>query len=270
MAWTRFQVRLLGLTPAAEGQYVAEFRLQGPAPDASPGQFVQLSLPGVFWPRPFSLLDWEVRDGAAHFRILFAVVGEGTRALRSMSAGDLVEGHGPLGLGYPAIEGPTWMIAGGYGLAPLLFALRASAPGAQQSARIFYGAARADLLWRSPELDRFAATLTTMDGSAGRRGTVLDAVRAELDAGGARPVLYACGPMGLLEAVHHLAVERGLRAMVSIETPMPCGMGVCRGCAVPLAAAEATDEKRYVMACEDGPVMDSARVDWEQERACRI
>lgn len=258
------------MTPVAEGQYVAEFRLQGPAPDARPGQFVQLSLPAVFWPRPFSLLYWNLRDGATHFRILFAVVGEGTRALRALSLGDVIEGHGPLGRGYPEIQGPSWMIAGGYGVAPLLYALREASAESRAESRMFYGAARADLLWRSEELESSGATLATMDGSAGRPGTVLDAVRADLDETGLRPRLYACGPMGLLEAVHHLAVERALQAFVSIETPMPCGMGVCRGCAVPLAAAEATGEKRYVMACEDGPVMDSERIDWEQERACRI
>ena len=48
---------------------------------------------------------------------------------------------------------------------------------------------------------------------------------------------------------------------------MPCGIGVCRGCAVPLA--EPDDARAYGMACEDGPVFEVGAIDWEAEEACR-
>jgi dihydroorotate dehydrogenase electron transfer subunit len=270
MSWIRFGARLIAREPAAAGQFIAEFEIAGEAPNAQPGQFVQLALPDAFWPRPFSLLDWRVEGGGARFKILFAVVGGGTRALERMAIGSHIEGHGPLGRGFPDPAGPTWMIAGGYGVAPLLFSARRSAALAGPPVRLFYGAASKDLLWQGSELGEQAAIFTTVDGSLGRKGTVLDAVRAELADTDVRPVLYSCGPMGLLDAVGSLAGETGLKALVSIETLMPCGMGVCRGCAVPLAAELASETRRYAMACEDGPVMDSRAVDWAMERACRL
>ena len=38
-----------------------------------------------------------------------------------------------------------------------------------------------------------------------------------------------------------------------------CGLGLCRGCAVPLK-----DEDRFLMQCIEGPVLDASRVDWER------
>ncbi|HVP39953.1 MAG TPA: hypothetical protein VMS93_12295 [Candidatus Saccharimonadales bacterium] len=301
MAWVRFRARLEAREAVAEGQHVARLRVEevtarsapgadpaGPAaaseaspaghavPAAVPGQFVQLNLPGAFWPRPFSLLDWQAGSaGAAGFQVLFFEAGPATRALAALPPGAVLAGHGPLGRGFPEPTGPTWMIAGGYGVAPLLFAARRAPQPAE--VRLFYGAARAALLWRAPELRRYLHTLCTEDGSLGTPGTVLDAVRAALGpraagagggapAAGAGPALFACGPMGLLGATAALAREAGLEAHVSVEAPMPCGVGVCRGCAVPLAAPA---EPRYAMACEDGPVFDARRIDWEAEAACR-
>ena len=270
MAWIRFGARLLLREPAARGQFIAEFETEGPAPDADPGQFVQLALPGAFWPRPFSLLDWRLVGGVARFQILFAVVGNATRALEMLPIGSRIEGHGPLGRGFPTPSGPTWLIAGGYGVAPLLFSMRRAPDPPASQIRLFYGAGTRDLLWQGDELIRRQVAFCTDDGSLGQPGTVLDAVRVELDAAATRPTLYSCGPMGLLDAVAALAASSGLQALVSIETLMPCGMGVCRGCAVPLSEARASEAQRYVMACEEGPVMDSRGVNWEMERACRL
>jgi dihydroorotate dehydrogenase electron transfer subunit len=272
VAWIRFRARLVEREAVAERQHLARFRLDAGAPAAAPGQFVQLNLPEAFWPRPFSLLEWD----AGSFRILFSEAGCATRALARLSVGAELTGHGPLGRGFPPVSGPTWMIAGGYGVAPLLYCSRRVARGGD--VRFFYGAARAGLLWRSAELDRFETTLCTEDGSLGTHGTVLDAVRAALAGPGAsaaaaaRPTIHACGPMGLLAAVAELARERRLRAFVSVEAPMPCGVGVCRGCAVPMAGpGEGAGEPapRYAMACEDGPVFEAHLIDWHAEAACR-
>jgi len=72
-------------------------------------------------------------------------------------------------------------------------------------------------------------------------------------------VIYACGPEALLAAVGAFAARRGLAAQVSFEGVYGCGLGLCRGCAVPLR-----DEPRYLMQCIEGPVVDAARVAWER------
>jgi dihydroorotate dehydrogenase electron transfer subunit len=269
VSWVRFRAQLDSITPAAEGQHVARFRSADALPAARPGQFVQLSIPSAYWPRPFSLLDWAAGPGGtAGFSILFSEAGPATRALALLPPGSVLEAHGPLGRPFPDVSGPTWMVAGGYGVAPLLWAAR-RAPSAHP-ARIFYGAARSALLWRATDLEAAAPRWCTDDGSHGFKGTVLDAVRRELDASPARPTLFSCGPMGLLSAVAALARDTGLKAYVSVETLMPCGIGVCRGCALPWSGARASEERLYAMACEDGPVFDSRDLDWEAEAACRI
>ncbi len=260
----------MGRETVAASQHVAQFRCDSSGPAAQPGQFVQLNLPGVYWPRPFSLLDWSPGGAgeAASFRLLFAEAGRGTRALAALEPGCALEGHGPLGRPFPEVHGPTWMVAGGYGVAPLLFASRSSQSPAH--IRFFYGAARAQALWRTSQLDSFSPTLCTEDGSHGVKGTVLDAVRSELRRTGERPMVFACGPMALLSAVAALGKEMQLKAYVSVETPMPCGIGVCRGCAMALAETHASEARRYAMACEDGPVFEAGELDWEMEAACRV
>ena len=73
------------------------------------------------------------------------------------------------------------------------------------------------------------------------------------------PVLYACGPEQLLGAAAALAAAHGLGCQVSLEGIYGCGLGLCRGCAVPLR-----EEPRYLMQCVEGPVVDAHRIDWER------
>jgi dihydroorotate dehydrogenase electron transfer subunit len=64
--------------------------------------------------------------------------------------------------------------------------------------------------------------------------------------------------MPMLRDAAALASERGWPCLVSVEEHMGCGYGVCRGCAVPMAGGG------HCVACQDGPVLDAARVDWER------
>ena len=75
-------------------------------------------------------------------------------------------------------------------------------------------------------------TVTTDDGSAGRRGLVTDPLPDLLARTGAARV-YACGPMPMLAAVSRLAAAAGVPCQVAVEEQMACGTGICFSCVLP-------------------------------------
>ena len=96
--------------------------------------------------------------------------------------------------------------------------------------------------------------LSTDDGSAGFGGLITDAIKNKLpDIKGQRR-LYACGPEGMLKAINNLAGELQIPGQMSLEAPMPCGIGVCLGCIRSLTGGG------YTRVCREGPVYDIGEV----------
>jgi dihydroorotate dehydrogenase electron transfer subunit len=258
------------------GPHTFVLHLDGCAPlvDMLPGQFVMLRGEwgrDPLLPRAFSVQG--VRpDGICE--ILVKTHGRGTALLEAARPGQRFQVLGPLGTGFlaPSATRTDWLIAGGVGLAPLLFQAEAAArAGHAARVRMIYGGrTAADLVL----LDRIRATgvrleLATDDGSHGFHGRVTGLVEKLLATGGgapsgsagggggaeggapvAKPTLMACGPDPMLVALAKLARERALKTYLSLEGEMGCGIGVCLGCAVPCAT------KAYRYTCREGPVMD--------------
>jgi NAD(P)H-flavin reductase len=95
------------------------------------------------------------------------------------------------------------------------------------------------------------AALATDDGSAGRAALVTELLRERLDGHEGSPVVYACGPPPMLEAVRAICAERDVLAQLALESGMACGFGACFGCVAPT-------RNGYVRLCVDGPVLDAA------------
>ncbi|HEX7148453.1 MAG TPA: dihydroorotate dehydrogenase electron transfer subunit, partial [Actinomycetota bacterium] len=204
------------------------------AEGARPGQFVHL-LAGEdrSFPlrRPFSI--W--RAGSGTVEVVFDVVGAGTRALAQLRPSDVVDALGPLGRPFdpPEAPGGCLLVGGGYGAAPLFFlAAELRARGCRVD--LVTGAATAARLLDPTEARRLGAslTVTTDDGSAGRRGLVTDPL-PELLAGTGAERVYACGPMPMLAAVSRVAAAAGVACQVAVEEQMACGTGICFSCVVP-------------------------------------
>jgi dihydroorotate dehydrogenase electron transfer subunit len=220
-----------------------------------PGQFVMLRGEwgrDPLLPRAFSI---QSVTPAGIAEILVKTVGRGTALLETALPGARFKLLGPLGTSFPAprAERDDWLVAGGVGLAPLLFhAERAARLGCAGRLRLFYGGRSArDLVL----LDRLEGTgivmdLCTDDGTRGFAGRVTAAVEAALLSAARTPTLMACGPDPMLIAVAEIAHRRALEAFLSLEGEMACGIGVCLGCAVPCAT------KPYRYTCKDGPVME--------------
>ena len=110
--------------------------------------------------------------------------------------------------------------------------------------------------------------LCTDDGSAGERGTVVDVVKRILFSPSAPGThhLYSCGPAPMLKEVAKIASERRIKAYLSLEEHMACGIGACLGCVVQVKDGKTGAKKKvrptYKKVCKDGPVFDSEVVVW--------
>jgi dihydroorotate dehydrogenase electron transfer subunit len=208
--------------------------------DAVPGQFVMAWLPR-FDEKPFSLV------AASPVTLMVTAVGPFTRLLHERRAGDLVWIRGPFGHGFSMPEGVrrAALVAGGYGVAPLLWLAREHGRDLRSMTAILGARTQADVLyaWRFAEQTRAEVQITTEDGSLGLRGRVTDALRPQLESG-AVDAIFGCGPHGMLSAVDAMADEFGVRAQLSWEAYMRCGIGLCGSC-----------EHEGKLLCLDGPVL---------------
>jgi NAD(P)H-flavin reductase len=249
-------VEVVGRRPV--GAYV-ELVLDAPevADRAVPGQFVAFAVGGR---ESAMLLRRSIAvAGAADGRLTVVVAphGPGSTWLAGLPQGATVDVVGPLGRPFPlpAPGTPALLVGGGYGAAALVGL--AAALRAQGSPVVAVtGAASADRLCSVEELGAHAeVTVTTDDGSAGRRGWVTDAATELIgDAG----VVYACGPMGMLRAVAELATAAGVPSYVAVEESMACGIGVCMTCVLPVVGADG--RTRLSRSCTEGPVFGGDRV----------
>ncbi|MBI4880507.1 MAG: dihydroorotate dehydrogenase electron transfer subunit [Planctomycetes bacterium] len=230
----------------------------------APFQFCMLSVPDdgdfPFMPRPFSVYD----AGERSMDFLIKVVGRGSARLADLELGDEVQLSGPLGRGVGELPAGARPIgaAGGVGSAPFLLYYRrlvGAAPRAGAPRPLFLlGARTREFLY---DLELFQdlpveVRVATEDGSCGKKGLVTDLLRAALEEGPAE--VLACGPDPMLAAVARLSAARSARCLISLETHMACGYGVCNGCAVKVKDERYREGFRYDRCCTEGPVFDAA------------
>ena len=225
---------------------------------AEPGQFVAFAIGGetsaLLLRRSIAIST--VVDGVV--TVVVSAAGPGSTWLTERQAGDTVDVVGPLGRPFPPAPpgARALLVGGGYGAAALVgLAEQLRARGHEVD--VVAGAAGADRLCSVQELRELASRVevTTDDGSSGRRGLVTLAVDELLpDAG----VVYACGPMRMLQAVADAATARGIPSYVAVEESMACGIGVCMTCVLPVVGADG--RTRFSRSCTEGPVFGGDRV----------
>jgi dihydroorotate dehydrogenase electron transfer subunit len=229
-----------------------------------PGQFVHLKVASgldPFFRRAFSISDFDSAAGV--LEIIYKVVGRGTSRLREVGAKTNLDLIGPLGNRFtvPAKSKAAVLVAGGVGLPPLAFLARHLVDRGHDPKAIFFfygGRTKADLI-DLPRLRRRGINLfiSTDDGSQGFKGMITDALmhhRLRFAADGFQ--VYGCGPEPMLAALQNLALTQGWPGEISLEAPMPCGVGVCLGCIKPSLSRPGD----YVRVCHDGPVFKMGEV----------
>lgn len=223
-------------------------------------------------PRPFSVYR-QLDSGELEF--LIKVMGPGTQALAACTPGTEVLAVGPLGNGWPTLDGdgPPWvMIGGGIGSVPFYMGIQQALAGMDGATRarpenltFIYGGRTAGFLY---DIERFEALGVrvigaTDDGSSGFHGNVVQALEAEWAAGRLPETvrLLTCGPDPMMEAVVAVANARGLDCHVSLETMMGCGVGICNGCAVPTNPDGPLGAWPVAKCCVEGPVFAASAIE---------
>jgi len=269
-----FLSEIQGMRPSGDDGIILRIRPQAEFERLRAARFFMLRReddlsPGI--PRPFSVYR-QLENGDLEF--LIKVMGRGTRALAESAPGTLLRTIGPLGNGWPTLDGdgPPWvMLAGGIGSAPFYMGIQQSLAGmdgrlatTSDQLTLIYGAARAGLLY---DFDDFAALgprvlAATDDGSRGFQGNVVEHLEAEWEAGSipAEVRLLACGPEPMMAAVARTAERRGLECWVSLETLMGCGVGICNGCAVETEPDGPMGAWPVAKCCVEGPVFPARAI----------
>lgn len=212
------------------------------------GQFVDIALEGFFLRRPISVCDC----GPGTLTLLYKTVGAGTGQMSLMRPGEELDLLCGLGHGFTpeSCRSKALLLGGGLGAAPLhLLAKELLAAG--RSVSVALGFNRADEIVLSDEYRALGITplIATLDGSAGVKGFVTDAVR---QAAPEYDFFYTCGPLKMMQAVCS-GLDRPGEA--SLEERMGCGAGFCYGC----SCHTTVGAKRI---CKDGPVFRKEDIIW--------
>ena len=247
--------------PLAGGSVALE--VAGPIPETLAGQFFMLRTAErwpVLLPRPFSLYDRDPEGATGAF--LVKPIGPATRALCSLRQGDGLWLTGPLGQPFPVEVTDPVCVAGGVGLAPFLLLARRQRVLGRPPLRLLFGGRTRDALAGREDFTGLARTwFATDDGSEGARGLVTALLAQRLAAGDVRAgeTVFCCGPDPMMHAVATACARAGLRCLLSLETYMACGYGVCNGCSVRVVGARFRDWP-YSRCCQQGPVYDATEL----------
>lgn len=223
------------------------------AKEAKAGQFVSVySKNGSnLLPRPISLCEVEKVTGT--IRLVYRVVGSGTKEFSELRADDTVEIMGPLGNGFTKKDKKAILIGGGIGIPPMLELAK------ELKCEKSIVAGFRDETFLVEDLQKHGAFYAASeDGKTGVKGNVLDAIK---EYGIEGDIIYACGPTPMLRAVKEYAIANNIEAQISLEEKMACGIGACLAC---VCQSKEVDDHSHVhnkRICKDGPVFDAREVE---------
>jgi len=232
-----------------DAPYIAEAR--------KAGQFIILQLNSNFGERiPLTIADADEEKGTV--TIIFQAVGKTTLNLAAQEVGSSIENVlGPLG--NPTViknVGTVVCVGGGIGVAPMHPIVQAYKKAGNKVITIM-GARNKDLLILEEEMKRWSDELIvcTDDGSYGRKDLVTVPLKELCEAGIPNEVV-GIGPPIMMKFVAETTRPYGVHTMVSLNTIMVDGTGMCGGCRVTVGG-----EVKFV--CVDGPEFDGHKVDFD-------
>lgn len=248
--------RIVRATPLAPG--VKEFEIEAPrvARKQKPGQFVIIRIHEAGERIPLTIKASDPDRGT--ITLVVQAIGKTTSLLNELGAGDaILDVAGPLGKPSEiAVYGRCVVIGGGVGTAIALPTAQALKDAGNRVTAIL-GARTEELLILENELRAASHEIFMMtdDGSYGGKGLVTDKLQ-ELIAEGNVDYVLAIGPVPMMRAVAETTRPGGIKTIVSLNSVMVDGTGMCGGCRVAVGG-----ESKF--ACVDGPEFDAHQVDFQ-------
>jgi dihydroorotate dehydrogenase electron transfer subunit len=211
------------------------------------GQFanIKINRADLLLRRPISIYRYEKDE----MTFIYKVVGKGTKELSDMKVSENLSILASLGKGFeilPAYKN-VFLVGGGIGCAPLMSIIESNE---EINYTTFLGFDTADSIYCESEFEAKSKKLliSTDDGSYGYNGFITQLLSEKLDEG-TPDVIFACGPTPMLKSLQTVLKSKNIKAFISIEERMGCGMGGCAVC----ACMTTNGVKK---ACVDGPVFN--------------
>jgi ferredoxin--NADP+ reductase len=227
---------------------------------ARPGEFVLVMAEESGERIPLTIADFDREAGT--ITLVMMVVGTSTTKIARMREGDEFYAFvGPLGQPSEIEDyGAVILVAGGVGAAPIYPIARALREKGNKVITI-HGARSKELLFWQDRLEAVSDEyiVTTDDGSLGDKGLVTEPLKRILSEDSEKRIgcVYAIGPAIMMKFCSAVTKDFGVRTVVSLNSIMVDGTGMCGGCRVDI-------DGRTQFTCVDGPEFDGHQVDWDQ------
>jgi glutamate synthase (NADPH/NADH) small chain len=222
------------------------------------GQFVVLRADDYAERIPLTVADFNREEGL--ITVIFQAVGSSTQKMEKFEQGQaILDVVGPLGK--PShIEkfGTVVCVGGGVGVAPVYPIAKALYEAGNEVVSII-GARNKEMLILEDEMRAISHELfvTTDDGSYGHHGFVTDVLKKLIEEKRKISLVIGIGPVVMMRAVANTTCPHNLKTVVSLNTIMVDGTGMCGCCRATIGG-----ETKFV--CVDGPEFDGHDVDFNE------
>lgn len=248
--------------PIVEAEFLASdvkrFVIEAPriARKRQAGQFVILRVHEHGERIPLTIADGDVERGT--ITLIVQGIGKTTKLMNMLEAGDgILDLVGPLGMPSEVKKfGTVVVIGGGVGAAIAYPTAKAMCEAGNHVIAILGGRTK-DLVILEKEIRAISDELfiTTDDGSAGRKGLVIDPLKEMIASGKKIDLVLAIGPVRMMQAVAEVTRPAKIATVVSLNSLMVDGTGMCGGCRIITSSGAK-------FACVDGPEFDAHTVDF--------
>jgi ferredoxin--NADP+ reductase len=196
---------------------------------------------------PLTIAGGDPRRGT--ITLIVQGIGKTTKLMNALGPGDaLLDVVGPLGKPSEIKQcSMVVVIGGGVGAAIAYPTAKAMHEAGNRVLAVLGGRSRDPVLLES-EVRAISdeVFVTTDDGSYGRKGPVIDPFKELIAAGRPIGLVLATGPVRVMQAVAEVTRPHRIPTVVSLNSLMVDGTGMCGGCRIMTAAGA-----RF--ACVDGP-----------------
>ena len=239
--------------------YLWEIEAPDLAKAARPGHFVIIRHRDGGERIPLTIADFDADKGT--ITVVVQAVGMTTKDMMNIPEGDsLLNLVGPLGIASHVEKmGTMVMVGGGLGIAPIFPQLRAFKEAGNKMISII-GFRNKELVFWEDKFRQYSDELiiTTDDGSYGEKGLVSQPLLRLLEQRKDEiKMIVAIGPGIMMRVCCDVTRPFGVKTIVSLNTIMVDGTGMCGSCRVSLG-------KDVKFVCVDGPDFDGHLVNWDE------